>query len=179
PSVKTVEHSIPADHLRKDIPKSRGNRNSRNRKACFVCKSLTYLIKDYDYYEKQMVQKPVRSHAMKGNNQHYARMTNPQPYRHVVPITVLTKSRLVPLTVARPVTAAVPQPHVTRPRPVKNVVTKSHSPPRKNINRRLSPKPSNFSQKVTTAKVSQVNAVKCVQEKWVWKPKCPLLDNDS
>nr|GEY10750.1 uncharacterized mitochondrial protein AtMg00810-like [Tanacetum cinerariifolium] len=53
PSIKTVEHPIPADNLRKDIPKSRGHINSRNRKACFVCKSLTHLIKDCDYYEKK------------------------------------------------------------------------------------------------------------------------------
>nr|GEX25329.1 hypothetical protein [Tanacetum cinerariifolium] len=46
PSVKLVEHPIPAENLRKDIPKSRGHRHSRIRKACFVCKSLTYLIKD-------------------------------------------------------------------------------------------------------------------------------------
>nr|GEY23422.1 hypothetical protein [Tanacetum cinerariifolium] len=54
PSAKPVEHPIPAKNLRQDIPKSRGHRNSRNRKACFVCKSLTHLIKDCDYYEKKM-----------------------------------------------------------------------------------------------------------------------------
>nr|GEW84513.1 hypothetical protein [Tanacetum cinerariifolium] len=32
PSVKPVEHPIPAEHLRKDILKSRGHKNSRNRK---------------------------------------------------------------------------------------------------------------------------------------------------
>nr|GEV53606.1 hypothetical protein [Tanacetum cinerariifolium] len=52
PSVKTVEHPIPAANLKKDIPKPQGHRNSQNRKTCFVCKSLTHLIKDYDYYEK-------------------------------------------------------------------------------------------------------------------------------
>nr|GEY97390.1 hypothetical protein [Tanacetum cinerariifolium] len=36
PSVKPVEHSIPAIDLRKDSPKSKGHGNSRNRKACFV-----------------------------------------------------------------------------------------------------------------------------------------------
>nr|GEU30443.1 uncharacterized mitochondrial protein AtMg00810-like [Tanacetum cinerariifolium] len=36
PSVKPVEHPIPADNLRKAILKSRGHRSSRNRKACFV-----------------------------------------------------------------------------------------------------------------------------------------------
>nr|GEU29431.1 putative ribonuclease H-like domain-containing protein [Tanacetum cinerariifolium] len=40
PSVKPVEHPIPDDNLRKYIPKFRGHGNSRNRKACFVCKKL-------------------------------------------------------------------------------------------------------------------------------------------
>nr|GEW24937.1 hypothetical protein [Tanacetum cinerariifolium] len=179
PSVKTVEHPIPAETHRKDIPNSRGHINSRNRKVCFVCKSLTHLIKVYDYYEKQMVQKPIRNHAIRGNNQYYARLTNPQPHRHVVLTAVLTKSRLVSLTVARPVNADVSQPHVTRPRPAKTIFPKSHSPPRWTINRRPWPPPNNYPQKVTTAKAPQVNAVKGVQEKWVWKPKCLLLDHDS
>nr|GEW21765.1 hypothetical protein [Tanacetum cinerariifolium] len=99
PSVKPVEQYAPSENLRKDSPTSRGHRNSRNQKSCFVCKSLTYLIKDCDYYEK-MVQKPVR---------------------HVVPIIVLTRSRLVPLNAARPINTAVPQTNVTRPRPAKTV----------------------------------------------------------
>nr|GEW85774.1 hypothetical protein [Tanacetum cinerariifolium] len=45
PSVKTVEHPIPAKNHRKDVPNSRGHINSRNIKACFVCNSLTHLIK--------------------------------------------------------------------------------------------------------------------------------------
>nr|GEX72891.1 retrovirus-related Pol polyprotein from transposon TNT 1-94 [Tanacetum cinerariifolium] len=109
PSVKLVEHHIPATNLKIDIPKSRGHRNSKNRKVCFVCKSLTHLIKDCDYYEKKMVQKSVRNHAMRGNHHHYARMTHPNPQRHVVPITVLTRSRIVPLSAARPVNTVVPQ----------------------------------------------------------------------
>nr|GEV52523.1 putative ribonuclease H-like domain-containing protein [Tanacetum cinerariifolium] len=43
PSVKPVEHPIPAANLRKDIPKSRGHRNSKNRKACFVW-NISYLF---------------------------------------------------------------------------------------------------------------------------------------
>nr|GEZ15197.1 hypothetical protein [Tanacetum cinerariifolium] len=119
PSVKPVEHPTLAKNLRKDILKSRGHRHSWNRKACFVCKSLTHLIKDCDYYEKKMVQKPVRNHTMRGNHQRYARMTHPHPHRHVVTTTVftrhvvtttvLTRSRLVPLNAARPVNTAVPQ----------------------------------------------------------------------
>nr|GEV83752.1 putative ribonuclease H-like domain-containing protein [Tanacetum cinerariifolium] len=55
---------------------------------------------------KKMVQNPVQNHAMRGNHQHYARMTHPHPHWHVVSIAVLTRSRLVPLTAARPVTTA-------------------------------------------------------------------------
>nr|GEZ59106.1 hypothetical protein [Tanacetum cinerariifolium] len=46
PSVKPAEHPIPANNPKKDSPKSKGHSNRSNRKACFVCKSLTYLIKD-------------------------------------------------------------------------------------------------------------------------------------
>nr|GEZ76424.1 hypothetical protein [Tanacetum cinerariifolium] len=53
-SVKTVKHPTQAENLRKDIPKSRGHQHSWTRKACFVCKSLNHLIKDCDFYEKQM-----------------------------------------------------------------------------------------------------------------------------
>nr|GEV34998.1 putative reverse transcriptase domain-containing protein [Tanacetum cinerariifolium] len=61
PSIKQVEHPTPAENLRKDILNSRGHRHSWNRKAYFVCKSLTHLIKDCDYYEKKMVQKPTEA----------------------------------------------------------------------------------------------------------------------
>nr|GEX99759.1 hypothetical protein [Tanacetum cinerariifolium] len=124
PSVKPVENSIPAANHKTAIPKPKTYRNSRNRKACFVCKSLTHLIKDCDYYEKQMVQKPVRSHAPRGNHQHYTRMTLPNPQRHAVPIAILSKSKLIPFTAARTVTIAVPQPNVTRPRLAKTVASK-------------------------------------------------------
>nr|GEY85879.1 ribonuclease H-like domain-containing protein [Tanacetum cinerariifolium] len=107
-----------------------------------------------------MVQKPARNHVQKGNHQHYARMTHPNLQRHVVPTTVLIRSKLVPFTAARQTTTAVPQPHVTKPRPAKNIVTKSHSPPRRTINHITSPKPSNFPPKVTTVNAPKVNAVK-------------------
>nr|GEV42522.1 uncharacterized mitochondrial protein AtMg00810-like [Tanacetum cinerariifolium] len=75
----------------------------------YVKTPRTSVKPDCDYYEKKMVQKPVRNHTMKGNHQHYARMTHSHPNRHVVPTTVLTRSRLVLLTAARPVTTVVPQ----------------------------------------------------------------------
>nr|GEU91439.1 retrovirus-related Pol polyprotein from transposon TNT 1-94 [Tanacetum cinerariifolium] len=152
PSVKPVENSILAANHKTAIPKPKTHGHYRNKKACFVCKSLTHLIKYCDYYEKKMAQTPARDHAQRGNHQQYARMTLPNPQRHVVPIAVLTKSKLVSITAARPVTAAVLKPHVTRPRLAKTIVTKPHSPPRRNINCRPYPKTSNFPPKVTTVK---------------------------
>nr|GFB13682.1 hypothetical protein [Tanacetum cinerariifolium] len=125
-SVKTVETSIPADNHHTSTLKPKSNGNRRNRKACFVCKSLDHLIKDYDFYEKKMAQTLVRNHAQWGNHQQYARMTLPNPQRHVVSTIVLTKSKLVPITASRPVTVAVPKPHVTRPGQAKTIVTKPH-----------------------------------------------------
>nr|GEV14422.1 hypothetical protein [Tanacetum cinerariifolium] len=79
-------------------------------------------------------------------------MTLPNPQKHVIPTTVFTKSKNVSLNAARQVTAAVPKPLVTRPRQAKTIVTKPHSPPRRNINRSLSPKASTFLPKVTAVK---------------------------
>nr|GFC25347.1 hypothetical protein [Tanacetum cinerariifolium] len=52
--------------------------------------------------------------------------TIPTPnHKHVVPTAVLTKSKLVPLTVVRPVTTTVPKPYVTRPVICQNDTSKS------------------------------------------------------
>nr|GEV94757.1 putative ribonuclease H-like domain-containing protein [Tanacetum cinerariifolium] len=127
PSVRPVEHPIPAKNLRKNIPKN---------------------------------------HAMRGNHQHYERMTHPTPHRHVVPTTVLTRSSLVPLNPARPVPTTVPQTKVHHQRPTKHGVSKEHSPSRRPINLRPSPTHSNFYQKVTTVKTNQVNAIQGVKGNW-------------
>nr|GEZ00234.1 hypothetical protein [Tanacetum cinerariifolium] len=99
-------------------------------------------------------------------------MTLPNPQRHVVPTTILTKSKLVPIPAARLVTAAGPKTHVTRPRPVKTVVTKPYSPPRRHINRSLSPKASTFPPKVTTAKAPMGNPQHALKDKGVIDSRC-------
>nr|GFC79485.1 hypothetical protein [Tanacetum cinerariifolium] len=91
-----------------------------------------------------------------------AQMPLLNPQRHVVPTAVITKSKLVPINAARPVTAVVPKPHVTRPKPAKPIVTKPHSTLRRHINRSASPKASNFPPTVTAVKVPHVNAAKGV-----------------
>nr|GEU69735.1 ribonuclease H-like domain-containing protein [Tanacetum cinerariifolium] len=162
-----VNHLKQAKNLRKDIPNSRGPKHRWNRKACFVCKSVNHLIKDCDYYEKKMVQKPILNHAMRANHQNYAMMTHSHSNKHVVPTAVLTRSRLVPLNAARPVTTAVSQTHVKHQRLVKLVVTKPHSPIRRPIHHRPTPKNNNFHQKVTTVKATQVNAVQGTKGNWI------------
>nr|GEV02587.1 putative ribonuclease H-like domain-containing protein [Tanacetum cinerariifolium] len=92
---------------------------------------------------------------------------------------LLTKSKLVPITAARPVTTDVPKPLVTRPRQAKTVIIEPHSPPRRNINCSPSPKSSNFPPKVIVVKAPMVNAAKGVQGQWEWKPKCPILDHGN
>ncbi|GJZ81273.1 hypothetical protein Tco_0646267 [Tanacetum coccineum] len=39
------------------------------KKACFVCGSLNHLIKDCDFHDKKMVQKPVLNNVKKGTGQ--------------------------------------------------------------------------------------------------------------
>nr|GEZ68725.1 ribonuclease H-like domain-containing protein [Tanacetum cinerariifolium] len=158
-SVKKVEHPKQAENLRTNNQKSRGHKQSWNRKACFVCRSLNPLIKDCDYYEKQMEQKHVWNNTMRVNHQNSVRITRPYSNRNIVPTTVLTRSRLVSLNVARPVSTAVPQSIMKSPRSVKHVVNKAHSPIRRPINHIPVTKNSNFNNKVTTVKVNKINVV--------------------
>nr|GEU56959.1 hypothetical protein [Tanacetum cinerariifolium] len=105
-SIKKVEHPKHAANLKTNNPKSRGHKTNWNNKACFVCRSFNHLIKDCDYYKKQMVQKPMWNSAMRVNHQNSVRMTHPHSNRNVVPTTVLTRSRLVSLNAARSVPTA-------------------------------------------------------------------------
>nr|GEW13911.1 ribonuclease H-like domain-containing protein [Tanacetum cinerariifolium] len=76
------------------------------------------------FLTQKMNLRPVRNHAMRGDHQHYERMTHPHTHRHVVPTTVLTRSRLVLLTAARHVSTTVPQTKVQHQRPTTHGVHK-------------------------------------------------------
>nr|GFA07765.1 retrovirus-related Pol polyprotein from transposon TNT 1-94 [Tanacetum cinerariifolium] len=103
-TVLTVLHVEPSP-TKPNMDLSRSNRTSAPIIKDWVSDSKDE-FEDCDYYEKKMVQKPVKNHAMRGNHHHYTRMTHPHPHWHFVPIKVLTRSRLVPLTAARTVTTA-------------------------------------------------------------------------
>nr|GEU39978.1 retrovirus-related Pol polyprotein from transposon TNT 1-94 [Tanacetum cinerariifolium] len=167
-SVKKVEHSKQAKNLRINNQKSKGHKNSWNKKACFVCKSLNHLIKDCDFYEKQIFQKPMWNHAMRVNHHNSVMMTHLHSNRNVVPTSVLTRLRLVSLNAARPVSTAVPQ--STSLRPVKHVVNKAYSP----IKRLYRPatKYSNFNKQVTTIKVNKGNPHQALKDKDVINSGC-------
>nr|GEV45823.1 ribonuclease H-like domain-containing protein [Tanacetum cinerariifolium] len=139
--VKTHRESVKKDKH----PKQATNLRTNNQKS-----------RDYDYYEKQMVQKPVWNSAMRVNHQNLVRMIHPHSNRNVVPTTVLTRSRLVSLNAARPDPTVIPQSTVKSPRPVKHVVNKAHSPIQRPINQRPVTKHSNFNKQVTTVKVNKI-----------------------
>nr|GEY16057.1 hypothetical protein [Tanacetum cinerariifolium] len=82
-------------------------------------------------------------------------------------ISVLTRSKLVSLAAARPVTTVVPHNKVTRPKPAKPADTKPHSPKSRPINLRPSPPASNFPQKVTTVKAPKGNPHHALKDKGV------------
>nr|GEU56309.1 hypothetical protein [Tanacetum cinerariifolium] len=64
--VQHVETSIPAATPKPASPKSASSGKRKNRKACFVCKSVDHLIKDCDYHPKKMAQPTTRNHAHRG-----------------------------------------------------------------------------------------------------------------
>nr|GEY03938.1 hypothetical protein [Tanacetum cinerariifolium] len=172
PSIQHVETSIPAATPKPASPKPTSNGKYRNRKACFVCKILDHLIKDYDYHEKKMAQPTARNHAHRGNHKHYAQMKHSNPQRHMVPVIVLTQSKpipinVVPINAVRPVSTAVPKFKVTKPRHDKPIVTKPNSPTRRHINHSPSPKASNSPPRVTVVQALVSNPQHALKDKRV------------
>ncbi|GJY44564.1 ribonuclease H-like domain-containing protein [Tanacetum coccineum] len=75
------------------------------KKACFVCESYNHLIKECDFHDKKMVEKPVLNNKGKVPGQreirpvwnnaqrvnHQNKFTHPHPKRNFVPTAVVTK----------------------------------------------------------------------------------------
>nr|GEW23970.1 ribonuclease H-like domain-containing protein [Tanacetum cinerariifolium] len=155
-SVQSDETSIAAATPKPASPRSASSGKRKNRKACFVCKSVDHLIKDCDYHAKKMAQPTPRNYAHKGNQKKYALLTHIIPQKHMVPTVVLTQSKPVFNAVVRPVSAAVPKINVTRPRYAHLIVTKSKSPIRRHITRSPSQKTSNSPPRVTAVQATVV-----------------------
>nr|GFB25464.1 hypothetical protein [Tanacetum cinerariifolium] len=157
-SVNHVETTILATTPKPASPKPASSGKRRNSKACFVCKSMDHLIKDYDYHAKKMVQPIPRNHAHRGNDKQYAPLTHTNPQKHMVPAVVLTQSKPVSITVVRPVSVVVPKFRVTQPRHAKTFVTKSKSPIIRYLTHSPSPLTSNSPPRVTAVKAPVVSA---------------------
>ncbi|GJZ29454.1 ribonuclease H-like domain-containing protein, partial [Tanacetum coccineum] len=221
-SVKKVENYKQAEYPRKNCQSPRGNKRNWNNlmtqklgsnfefqnKACYVCGSFNHLIKDCDYYEKKMVEKPVWNNARRVNHQNSQRMTHPHPKRNFVPSAVLMKSGLktlntarqnssrtaISVSTARPINTAYPRPTVNSARPMPNVFNRAHSHDRRPFNKFKINKNNNFNEKVNTVrgnvttvgpkavvnnnKGNKANTIKA-SSCWVWIPKQKVLDHGN
>nr|GEV83785.1 putative ribonuclease H-like domain-containing protein [Tanacetum cinerariifolium] len=153
-----VETSIPTATPMPTSPKSDSSGKRRNRKACFVCKSVDHLTKDCDYHAKKIDQPTSMNYTHRGNHKQNASFTHTNPQKHMVLPTVFTQTKPISFTAVSPVSVVVPKINVTRPKYVHLVVTKSKPPIRRHITRNPSPKTSNLPPRVTAAKASVVSA---------------------
>nr|GEX42348.1 ribonuclease H-like domain-containing protein [Tanacetum cinerariifolium] len=169
-----IKTTIPAATPVLVSPKSNSISQRRNRKACFVCKSVDHLIKDYDYHTKKMAQPTPRNYANRGHHKQYAPLTHSKPQKNMVPTVVLTQSP-VSNTAVRPISAVLPNLSVTRPRYAHQVVTKFKSPIRRHITRSPSSRTSNSPHRVTVVQAPMVNVDQGKQGTW-GNPQLALKD---
>ncbi|GJY92425.1 ribonuclease H-like domain-containing protein, partial [Tanacetum coccineum] len=161
-----------------------GNGFELIKKACFVCGSFNHLIKDCDFHDKKMVEKPVLNNKGRVTGQreirpvwnnaqrvnHQNKFTHPHPKRNFVPTAVVTKSGQVPvntakqsspraaasISTARPVNTAAPKSKVNDALPKTYSYFKAHSPVRRAFNQKSAAKTNNLNEKVKTARVNNV-----------------------
>nr|GEZ72346.1 putative ribonuclease H-like domain-containing protein [Tanacetum cinerariifolium] len=171
-SVQHVKTTIPATTPKPASLKPASSGKRKNRKACFVCKSVDHLIKDCDYHAKKMAQPTPKNHPHWGNHKQYASLTHTNPQKHMVPAAVLTQYKPVSITVVRLVSPDVPKFKVTQPRHAKPFVTKSKSPIRRHLTRSQSLKTSNSPPRVTAVKAPVGNPQHALKDKGVIDSGC-------
>ncbi|GJY73511.1 ribonuclease H-like domain-containing protein [Tanacetum coccineum] len=154
------------------------------KQACFVCGSFNQLIKDCDFHDKKMAEKPVlnnkgmvtgqREIRLEWNNaqkvNHQNKFTHPHPKRNFVPTAVVTKLGQVPvnttkqssqraassISTARPVNTAAHKSKVNDALPKTYSYFKAHSPVRRAFNQQSAAKTNIFNEKVKTTRVNNV-----------------------
>nr|GEX16959.1 hypothetical protein [Tanacetum cinerariifolium] len=190
----TVENENKAKKSRKFSQSPRGNKRNCNglmtqklgdgfefkKKTCFVCGSISHLIKDCDFYENKMVMnnkgkitgpkeiRPVWDNTARVKHQN--KLTHPHPKINFVPSIISTKSGQVPVnaakqsshraatsvSAARHVNTAASRPNVNSALPITYSYFKAHSLVRRPFNQKSAAKTNNFNEKVNTAKVNNV-----------------------
>nr|GEW26702.1 retrovirus-related Pol polyprotein from transposon TNT 1-94 [Tanacetum cinerariifolium] len=141
----------------------------RNKKACFVCKSVDHLIKDCDFHSRKLTQ---RTYASRDTRKQYASLSPSKSHTHMVPTVVLPQSKLVLNTAARPVSTTLPNLPMTQARHAYRVITKSNSPIRRHLPRSPSSKNSNSPPRVTAAKALVGNPQQALKDKGVIDSGC-------
>nr|GEZ11056.1 putative ribonuclease H-like domain-containing protein [Tanacetum cinerariifolium] len=134
-------------------PHSNGSRETK--KACFVCKSVAYLIKDCDFHASKLAQ---RTHASRDIHKKYALVNHSKFPLHKVSAAAPPKSQSLLTTADRTISTVKPNFSKTRPKLVSHAVYKSKSPLRRHLPRHPSSNSSNSSPRVTAAKASVVSA---------------------
>nr|GEV27440.1 hypothetical protein [Tanacetum cinerariifolium] len=105
-----------------------------------------------------MAQPTPRNYAHRGHHKQYAPLTHSKPQKHMVSTAVLTQSKPVSNNDVRPVSVALPNILVTRPRHTHQVVTKFKLPLRRHITRSPSSRTSNLPPRVTAVQAPVVSA---------------------
>nr|GFC50671.1 hypothetical protein [Tanacetum cinerariifolium] len=166
-SVQPVKASIPTATPKPTSPKTSSSGKRKNRKTCFVCRSVDHLIKDCNFHAKPKSQPTPRNNAHRGYNKQHASFTKKFPQKHIVPAAVLPKFKPVSVITVRPICADVPKIMMTRPRHAHSLNTRSNSTIRRHKTYSHSSNTSNSSPKVTAAKALVVSAAKGKKGKWV------------
>ncbi|GJY23101.1 putative ribonuclease H-like domain-containing protein [Tanacetum coccineum] len=154
------------------------------KKACFVCGSFNHLIKDCNFHDNKMVEKPVLNNKGRVTDQreirpvwnndqrvnHQNKLTYPYSKRNFVPTTVAIKSGQVPvdaakqsspraatsISTARTVNTATHKPKVNDALPTTYSYFKAHSLVRRAFNQKLAAKTNDFNEKVNTVRFNNV-----------------------
>nr|GEV49523.1 hypothetical protein [Tanacetum cinerariifolium] len=90
-SVQPVEAPILADTPNPTSPKTSSSSKRKNRKTCFVCRSVDHLIKDCNYHAMKKAQPTPMNYVHRGTHKQNASFTHHHPQMHMVPAAVLTQ----------------------------------------------------------------------------------------
>nr|GEU43599.1 hypothetical protein [Tanacetum cinerariifolium] len=60
--------------------KTQSSGTRRNKKSCFICKSVDHLIKDYNFHTRKLAQ---RNYAPRGTHKHYAPLSHSQSHTYM------------------------------------------------------------------------------------------------
>nr|GFC45132.1 hypothetical protein [Tanacetum cinerariifolium] len=114
--------------LLRSKPHSKGSR--RTKKACFVCKSMDHLIKDFDLHARKLAHRPYTSRDI---HKQYAPVNHSKSPLHKVTTAAPLQSQSVLTTAARSVSVVKPTFSMTQPKLASHAVYKYKSPIRRHL----------------------------------------------